>query len=192
MTESRAFGALILAGGRSSRMGEDKSRLIFQGRPLLAHMKALAGAAGGDPVLVSGGRSGDLPDPQDDAGPVSGLCALAHYLGQSRTEENIPRAWLVVPVDMPLLGPALLRRLTAAPARAAHFDQQPLPLALHFDDITSQAFSEFSAKLTQSAGVSILRVLEHLNAQVLVPSGQERAQLANANTPAEWRAINNE
>ena len=73
------FSAVILAGGRSSRMGQDKAWLPIDGQPLLARQISLVREL--DPVeLLISGRSGTdyrslgcrvLTDGFPDAGPLA-------------------------------------------------------------------------------------------------------------------------
>jgi molybdopterin-guanine dinucleotide biosynthesis protein A len=103
MTAS-AWSLGVLAGGRSTRMGEDKAACLVHGVPLLDHVVARH-SAGAASVLVAHGRApGRLPsgaiavaDPEPGLGPLAGVAAV---LAASPT----PFA-LVVPVDMPLLPP---------------------------------------------------------------------------------------
>lgn len=120
---------LVLAGGRSSRMGRDKALLPWRGRPLLAHMQALLHSAGAQEVLVSGDRPGHpgIVDTQPDLGPLGGLASVIAQLSDATT-------LVVVPVDMPLLSMPLLERLlAAAPQRCVTFDAQMLPMRLCID-----------------------------------------------------------
>ena len=101
--------AIVLCGGRSTRMGRDKAALAFGDETLLARVVRLAGEVASDVVLVA--RDGqELPgglqavrDPAEGLGPLAGI---AVGLGAIRGERA-----LVVACDMPLLRPALARRL---------------------------------------------------------------------------------
>ena len=89
--------AIILCGGRSTRMGRDKSALPFGDETMLARVTRLAGSIAGQ-VLVVGRR--DQPestthDAMDDQGPLAGLAA---GLAASTTDLNV-----VVACDMPLV-----------------------------------------------------------------------------------------
>ena len=94
----------VLAGGRSTRMGSDKSLVLLDGRPLLAHALGIlreaclaASVAGGQP-----GHSVLAPLVQDSRpglGPLGGICAAL---------ASTSAPWAVfLSVDLPLL-PALL------------------------------------------------------------------------------------
>lgn len=90
------IAASILAGGRSSRMGRDKSRLVVGGRTMLAHAKQAAGALR-LPVRVI--RRDIVPR----CGPLGGVLTA---LRTSRAEGE-----LFLACDMPFVSAALLRKL---------------------------------------------------------------------------------
>lgn len=100
----------VLAGGRSSRMGRDKSLITFNGEPLIARAIAILRAAGLEPRIA--GARADLPsfaptiadDPAfPGLGPLSGICPAL--------QATSVRFAVFLPVDLPLLPPALLRYL---------------------------------------------------------------------------------
>jgi molybdopterin-guanine dinucleotide biosynthesis protein A len=102
--------AFVLAGGRSSRMGEDKALLQLAGQPLVGHALAVLGAAGLT-ARIAGARA-DLDrfapiiaDETADCGPLGGICSALDQTDQK---------WAVfVPVDMPLLPSSLVKYLVA-------------------------------------------------------------------------------
>jgi molybdopterin-guanine dinucleotide biosynthesis protein A len=98
----------VLAGGRSTRMGQDKALLHFEGRPLVEHAVNLLREAGLVAHVV--GSRPDLAtyapvvtDLHPDCGPLGGMEAA---LASSTSEWNA-----VVPVDVPLLPAVFLRYL---------------------------------------------------------------------------------
>ena len=102
---------VILAGGRSSRMGTDKADLTLGDRTFLDIQIGKAAALGIRDVIVSGYRGRQsgvqvIPDPGGCEGP---LCGIAASLGMCRGESA-----LVVAADIPLLGADTLRRLIRA------------------------------------------------------------------------------
>lgn len=107
MTEIRRTG-VVLAGGRSSRLGRDKALLELNGETLLGRaVRIVAGVV--DEVIVLGPTDRAeqasvarvIPDERPGDGP---LPALATALRAMRGERMI-----AVATDMPLLNPALLR-----------------------------------------------------------------------------------
>ncbi len=123
--------AFIIAGGRSSRMGEDKALLLWHGSPLLQHMIAVAGGittevrVSGDPAKYAHFAT-VVPDIFPDSGPLSGIHAALRH---TPTQLN-----LVLAVDMPLIQPSFLQHLverasaTAALITVPHVDGRFQPL----------------------------------------------------------------
>jgi molybdopterin-guanine dinucleotide biosynthesis protein A len=91
------INGFVLAGGKSTRMGQDKASLNWRGRSLLEHMVTLLSSSA-DHVRVVGRPP--LPDRIPDCGPLGGIVTA---LDSSDTEGN-----LVVAVDLPLLTPRFL------------------------------------------------------------------------------------
>ncbi len=131
---------VLLAGGRSRRMGRDKAQLqLPNGQTLLQRAESLLRGLNADglqflPPLVSGDRPGGIADRVPDSGPLGGIYSVAEYL----REEKIPcDALLAIPVDMPLLQARQLRDLCVAGsssgASAACFGRCYLPLWLRLD-----------------------------------------------------------
>jgi molybdenum cofactor cytidylyltransferase len=133
------IAAVILAAGRSSRMGRPKAMLTHRDgvTSFVSHAITQAKTAGAEIVLVVG-RGGDLllerevaaggarfvTNSQPDQGQLSSLLAALDVLGNA---EPAVEAVVVVPVDVPLLSADVIRttiaaaRATAAPiVRAVH------------------------------------------------------------------------
>lgn len=105
------FSAVILAGGKSSRMGRDKALLEVHGQPLLARQIRLARESGADEVFISKHVDSDysafgvhvLRDNFQNAGPLAGIETA---LGKSSSP-----LLLVLAVDMPDMSAVFLRQL---------------------------------------------------------------------------------
>lgn len=100
--------AIILCGGRSTRMGRDKSALPFGDETLLSRIVRITGTLA-DRSIVVGRRDqahSTAHDAVEDQGPLAGMAA---GLAASTTDLNI-----VVACDMPLVRPEVLQRLIDA------------------------------------------------------------------------------
>ena len=105
------FSAVILAGGKSSRMGRDKAWLLLDGKPLLARQIALVRELAPEEIFISGRACVDyslfgyrvLMDRYPDAGPLAGIAA--------GLEASSSPLVLVLAVDMPDMTSGALRRL---------------------------------------------------------------------------------
>lgn len=131
MILASSLAGFVLAGGRSSRMGQDKALLALGGVPLVqrsvAKLQRLTRQVfilGSRPDLASFAPL--VPDLRESCGPLGGMeAALSHT----------PCEWsLILPVDMPFLPSVLLQCwaetvLSQTAARAACFvvDDVPQP-----------------------------------------------------------------
>jgi molybdopterin-guanine dinucleotide biosynthesis protein A len=114
---------IVLAGGRSSRMGTPKAALEWHGSTLLRRTAGIMLRATDGPVVVVRAPGQELPelpaqvevieDPREGLGPVQGLAA-----GLAAAEGRAEIAF-VCSTDMPFLHPAFVRRVLRAAAAGA-------------------------------------------------------------------------
>lgn len=105
------FSAVILAGGKSSRMGRDKTLLEVDGQSLLARQIEVVRAAGASEVFISGRRGMDytafdcpvLQDRFPNSGPLGGI--------QTGLSAASTQHVLVLAVDMPRISTNILGQL---------------------------------------------------------------------------------
>ena len=106
----QAVSAVILAGGHSRRMGQDKALIDYQGRPIIAHVIQTLRELSDDLIVVSnrledyaafGARV--VPDYDPPCGPLGGIAA-----GLSAAQRDLS---IVVACDMPFLNGRLLQAL---------------------------------------------------------------------------------
>jgi molybdopterin-guanine dinucleotide biosynthesis protein A len=119
-TSPFSFSALLLAGGRSTRMGRDKAGVVIENRPLWEYPITALRATGPAEILLSGPPDGPyaasgcdiVMDDEPSRGPLSGICA---GLERCRTP------WLLVlAIDMVRMTPQFLSELL----RLARADEQ--------------------------------------------------------------------
>jgi molybdopterin-guanine dinucleotide biosynthesis protein A len=195
MTER--IGAIVLAGGRSSRFGRDKLAEPIDGRPLLHHPIAAVRAITGEIVVVAApGHEPALPDGirlVHDAtafeGPLAGLAA-----GLEALDPAIGSA-VVVAGDMPSLQPAVLSRLLAALGPRLDLamlevsgEPVPLPMAVRREPAlaaASQALAGGERRLRALSGVLRTSVIAERTWREDDPPG---ATLRDIDTPADLPA----
>lgn len=185
--------AVLLAGGRSQRMGRDKSLLPWRGRPLWQHMRDLCLAAGCARVLISGDPAlipGAIADRDPGLGPLGGVAStLATLDGEYRATPTARRRILLLPVDLPLLTTQTLQGLLQAgnDARAAHFSGHPLPVLLQDSAALRTALaSTLAAPHTRDRSLQALQRV--LAARELALPADLARTLVNTNTPEDWLA----
>ncbi|HMB73614.1 MAG TPA: NTP transferase domain-containing protein [Gammaproteobacteria bacterium] len=182
------LAGLVLAGGRSRRMGEDKGSQSYAGsgvpavRLAIARLEAVCARVfvsinaeqRDDPVYA---RLTTIVDSQPDRGPAAGLAAAFDAAPES--------AWLVLAVDMPLVSIELLRNLVAQrdPSRIAtvqrHADGTLEPLCAIWEPHAREPVAHELAH-----GRDSLRAVAHGHAAAIAGLPQPE-RLRNANTPAE-------
>ncbi|SMQ95246.1 molybdenum cofactor guanylyltransferase [Xanthomonas fragariae] len=183
MSAAYPWTGVVLAGGRSSRMGHDKALLLWRGRPLIAHMQLLLGDAGAQEVLISGDRTGypGIADIQPDLGPLGGLASVIDHVADASI-------LVVVPVDMPLLSTPLLQKLLA-PSQycCATFEDHILPMRLRIDTTLREALSVL---MVGDASSRSLRALQRsLQCHRVAVTASEGAAFVNCNTPEQWSRL---
>ncbi|KGM52296.1 hypothetical protein N792_04070 [Lysobacter concretionis Ko07 = DSM 16239] len=177
---------VVLAGGRSSRMGRDKALLDWHGRPLLEHMQALLREAGAARVIVSGPYGGlAVPDRAPGKGPMGGIASIA---------ATLPDGVLVlVPVDMPRLTPTMLSTLAGTEeSRCTHYAGYVLPMRLLLDRRTRAVLAELDVAADDQKpgrGGSLHALHERLHGVQLVPAPGSDEAFANCNTPDQWQEM---
>lgn len=181
----------LLAGGKSSRMGEDKAFLEFRGRTLLEGALAVIGhvcprvAIVGDPAQLSNYGS-VVADVYSGCGPLAGIhAALVH----SSAELN-----LMLAVDMPFVNESLLSYLFSAAEESravvtvpqTRKGLQPLCAVYRseFADVADRALRAGKYKIDATfAGLSI-RIIEEGE---LAKAGFSERIFFNVNTPEDRR-----
>ena len=135
------FAGIVLAGGRSSRMGTPKAALEWHGSTLLRRTAGIASRATDGPVVVVRAQGQALPalpaqvevidDPREGMGPIQGLAAgLAAIAGRAEIA-------FVCSTDMPFLHPAFVRRVLRAAAAGADVG---LPIARGYPQPLAAAY----------------------------------------------------
>jgi len=132
------FGAIILCGGRSVRMGRDKAWLTLNGETFLARICRIATEFAAEIVIVAAEHQKlpDLPpritivrDFAPDQGPLAGLLTGLRCLKESKPE--IDTVWLAA-CDAPFVHPNVVRHLTGClgdhDAAIVTVDNQVCPL----------------------------------------------------------------
>ena len=167
------LGAMILTGGASSRMGQDKAALVWNGRRAVDRVADLAMAAGAEVLVTVGAENLGLPFVPDKAprgGPVGGVLCGATALLQAGCDRM-----LVLAVDAPTLRPADMRPLLDQTGRGAAFRDLHLPLVIDLDFLPQDARPDWPmARLVEAAGLVSLGC---------PPDAKPRVR--GANTPAE-------
>lgn len=182
--------ALVLAGGKSTRMGQDKAELAYHGRPQWRHLRDLLQKNGLE-VFIScradqaGLFAGEalVTDTFIDLGPLGAILSAFRH--------DPDAAWLVLACDLPLFdAPALdfLLQNRNPSAAATAFRQPenpdfPEPLVAIWEPKSYARMLSFLAQ-----GVNCPRKVL-INSDTNLLNAPHPAALMNANTPEERVAV---
>lgn len=188
--------ALVLAGGEGKRMGGDKPFRELAGKPLIAHVIAMARQQC-DIVMISSNEDParfaafDCPVIADY--PVAGQGPLGGILGGLRAlPDDID--WLAIfPVDCPVLPDDLVRKLAAAAQGAgrlaafAQYDTRDHFLAAVWHRNGAETIETQLANDDRRVG-GALRSVEAV--RVTIPTRPDQPALfANINTPGDLAVL---
>jgi molybdopterin-guanine dinucleotide biosynthesis protein A len=181
---------LVLAGGRSARMGRDKALLVVDGQTQLARAAQLLAEVCGSALVAVRAEQAQAPayapfdlvvDEPEVGGPAAGLLAAWR-----RAPDD---ALLVLAVDLPRVDAPLLRRLIEARGSAAiatayaHADGTLEPLCT----VWEPAAREILRASAQNSSVSLRRVLESSAVCRLLPP--EPDVIRSVNTPDDFAVL---
>ncbi len=188
------FSVAIMAGGKSSRMGTDKSFVPLLGKPMIQHVLERLTGLGQDETFLITNRPNDyrhlgLPmysDVLPDKGSLGGIYTAIHNSSSPYT--------LVVACDMPFVNPKLLAYMITF-IQSDNFDVivprvEGYPEGLHA--IYSKACSEAIRNKLDAYQLKVIgfyedvrvRYLDALEYATLDPHG---LSFKNINTPEELR-----
>lgn len=180
---------VVLAGGLSSRMNQDKSQLVWQGKKLLQHSCNLLSESGCSQLLISNNeRQDSIADRYPNSGPLAGIEACLHHILNHCADAE---AMLVIPVDMPLMNPGLLANICqkAKPGKAVYYASGRFPLLLPVNRELSAILLSILEQQGDGAGLSVRRLLSQLDCQVLEIDKTEETAFYNCNTPEDWNNL---
>ena len=181
------LSAILLAGGKSSRMGRDKAMLPFRGMTLLEwQVQKLRGLGIGD-IMLSGSRGcvegvRVVPDEYPGRGPLGGLHACM--------KRAVHPDCLVLSVDVPLVPAEALAALVRA-----HRESGAAATLLRHGDKWEPLMGVYQSRLfrcaepiLQGTNTAVRRLLDETGFQLLDWPGDE-ALLLNCNTPEDYERL---
>ncbi len=177
--------AIILAGGKSVRMGTNKAELILNGKSLLHHMQDILIQSGLRDIYIS--HPDYLPDLIPGYGPLSGIHASLNHIAHDNNTHLV-----FIPVDMPALTPSLLKRLIKAPSslNLVCFSYKIMPFRLKADQ---QSYKFVQKILSEKKDVSLNAFLSLISPSAkLKIKNNEKKQFQNINTYQEWVSFKSE
>ncbi len=180
---------LVLAGGKSSRMGKDKGMIPYHGMPQREFLYHLVSRVC-DETFVSIRRDQKADFPEDMQSIVDDDTYKGPYNGMLSAHNKFPEvAWLVIACDLPLIDLASLQELIAARdpnVMATTFAQKedplPEPLCAVWEP---HAFESSKTYLETGNGTCPRKFLINNETKLVIPS--KANVLLNANSEEEYK-----
>ncbi len=178
---------VILAGGMSTRMKQDKALLKLDGISLLQkQFEMLERLLGKGNVIVSGNRSEypHVTDIDSRLGPLEGLRSVGNYL-VSKGQKN---PLLVIPVDMPFMTDSGLNRLInfASGKPIVKFTGRQLPVVVNNVVVVLEAIEQLRSSTDKDNKNSFQNLFKKVQVQEI--ESEQESFFVNINTPEEWHA----
>ena len=181
--DQNIYSLIILAGGNSQRMGEDKGLKTLNGKRFIDHILQAAAENVVDKLIISDHlehyKLYDFvyPDIIKNQGPLGGIYSGLHY---SKTDLNF-----VVSCDTPLINAKVFEKLSTEQDEKfdiVHFDQHPL-IGIYKKDICNAIL-----KLIHKKSLSVRYALSTLKTKILNTHNLEK-HLTNINTPQQFQNV---
>ena len=188
MARNEQYSLLLLAGGKSARMGTSKAELMFEGKTFLQHMLDKAHALGITKCYISGYTSYQenvqtVWDIYPDRGPLSGIHATMRTM-------TTPYC-LVLPVDAPKLPVEILEGLLQRHEKSSNHKvliwehgvrQEPL-IAVY-----PTAMADTVEELIRDHAAPVFRAIDTWGFESFRME-MEQEQIININTPELYKKL---
>ena len=191
MIRKNDITGIILAGGKSSRIGSDKGFLSLNEATFISHIIKAIKPFVNDIIIVSNNSDYDVyklkrvADIIEDAGPLAGLYS---GLNESETESN-----LVLSCDVPLVNGAVLNKLIKG------FDAEKDIIQLKSKNRTMPLIAIYKKQCLHHCQDLLLKgerrlrtAVEQLNTKTIELESELDPYVRNINTTLELKELRNE
>ncbi len=176
----------VLAGGKSTRLGQDKALLHYRGKPLVSHVAGEVQAAAGsvivvaDPTLYMDLGLRVVADRRPGLGPLAGIETA---LGLGEAEWN-----LIVACDMPNLDQSWLGKLIDEAVRGGDAADCVLGVSPSgVEPLCAMYRARVLMQVTAALDSGVRKVTDALQGlQVAHFRIDNQSVTANVNTPEDW------
>jgi len=182
---------IILAGGKNSRMGQDKGFLMLSGKTFTQHIIEALEPVVGTIMIVSDNSDYDdfklkrVVDIMEDSGPLAGVYTGLYH---SETENNI-----VLSCDVPLVKTAVLNKLiegfeTEKDVIQIECEGKSMPLIALYK---KQCMHHFLKRL-QDGERRLQSAINEMNVKTISLEPALRGFVRNINTESDFKEIRND
>ena len=191
MIDKNNITGIILAGGKSSRMGTDKGFIMLNGKPFIEHIIEAMKPLVNHIIIVSNNLDYDVfnlkrvGDIIEDAGPLAGLYSGLYH---SETENN-----LVLSCDVPLINSVVLNKLIDS------FDDNKEVVQLQSQGKMLPLIAMYKKhcmhqclELLQKGERRLITAVEQMNTKTIELDSELEQYIGNINTTSQLKALRHE
>jgi molybdopterin-guanine dinucleotide biosynthesis protein A len=191
MRHKKNITGIILAGGKSTRMGYDKGFISFNGKTFIQYSIDALNPLVDDIIIVSHDHKYDsfnlkrVDDLIENSGPLAGIYTGLYH---SKTTNNI-----VLSCDIPMINQVILKELIQQNTDSidvtlieSNNKQMPL-IALYKKDCMYKCL-----ELLNIGEKRLKTLIQHLNSKTILLEHTLEKHTANINTQLELKTLNNE
>ncbi|WP_052143582.1 molybdenum cofactor guanylyltransferase [Wocania ichthyoenteri] len=188
MVNKKDITGIILAGGKSSRMGTDKSFLMLNEKPFIQYSIEALKPLVSEIIIVSDNQNYDafgfkrVNDITKNAGPIAGICS---GLEASSTTYN-----LILSCDIPLINSEILKKLIHAVDDDSEIIQienqgKTMPLIALYKRHIKDIFNDFLQKNERRLRIAV----KACNSKNIILEKVHEFSTMNVNTKEELKRI---
>ena len=188
MIDKKNITGIILAGGKSSRMGTDKGFLMLKNKPFIQYSIDALQPLVSEIMIVSDNPDYDalglkrVDDITKDAGPVAGIC--------SGLEASLTKYNLILSCDIPLINSEILQKLIdnvddTSEVIQIEINRKTLPLIALYKKQCKNTFN----KLLQNDERRLRIAIKACKSKNIVLKKENEMFTTNVNTQKELKAM---
>jgi len=189
MKSEKNITGIILAGGKSSRMGSDKGFVMYKNKAFIQHIIEAIQPLVQDIIIVSNNPDYDIfklkrvHDLIENAGPLAGVYTGLNY---TTTQNN-----LVVSCDVPLINTETLKKLTENIDDSIDVIQlESLGKTMPLIAMYKKQCKDICLTLLQEGERRLRVALNNLKVKTIILNKKQEKYTTNINTPSNLKEIN--
>jgi len=203
---AKQWGAIIVCGGKSSRMETAKAMLPFGPETVLQRIARIVREAIAGPIVVVAAKGQELPplfsktlisyDETEGLGPLEGLRVGMAILSTLKPPEGVCEAVFATSCDVPLLRPEFIREVcrgltddVAAAVPRSEGYLHPLAAAYRIDAVLPHLERLVAARKLRAAGLFDDVPTRILDEPELRAPDPQLESLRNMNTQEDYREL---
>ena len=191
MSNKNNITGIILAGGKSTRMGSDKGFVIYQNKPFIQHIIDALQPLVNEIIIVSNNPDYDvfklkrIDDIIKDAGPLAGIYTGLYH---SKTDLNLVLSCDIPAINQDVLKQLILQKNEEIDVVQAQSNGKTMPLIALYN----KRCANTCLALLESGERRLRFLIKQLKSKTIVLDNTLEKYTANINSQSDLKQLNNE